>query len=45
MPNTLYDGLFAPHRRSARIFLHLQNGETLTHEAFATADARPSTPT
>ncbi len=40
MPNTLYDGLFAQHRQSGRDFLYLQNGETLTHQAFATAAAR-----
>ena len=40
MPNALYDGLFAPHRQSGRDFLILQNGEILTHDAFATAAAR-----
>ena len=40
MPNLLHDALFAPHRSSGRTFLHLPDGATLTHDAFAVLAAR-----
>ena len=40
MPNLLHDALFAPHRSSRRTFLHLPDGATLTHDAFAALAAR-----
>jgi len=34
MTNPLYDALFAPHEGKSTPFLHLANGETLSHGAF-----------
>lgn len=40
MPNPLHDRLFAPHRGSARPFLHLAGGGTLSYAAFLDRAAR-----
>lgn len=40
MPNPLFDCLFAPHRGSAKPFLHLPDGTTLTYGGFLDRAAR-----
>ncbi|MCX7646503.1 MAG: malonyl-CoA synthase [Rhodobacteraceae bacterium] len=40
MPNPLFDRLFAPHRGSARPFLHLPDGSTLSYAGFLDRAAR-----
>ncbi len=40
MPNALYDALFAPHRGSARPFLHLKDGSVLSYQTFLDRAAR-----
>lgn len=40
MANPLYDHLFAPHAGKSTPFLHLENGETISHDTFLQMAAR-----
>jgi malonyl-CoA/methylmalonyl-CoA synthetase len=40
MPNLLYDALFRPHEKSARTFLILKDGRTVSYQAFLGMAAR-----
>ena len=40
MPNLLYDALFRPHEKSARTFLVLKDGRTVSYQAFLGMAAR-----